>query len=131
MQQILVRLPIGDHIYHVEEEGGEAVMTDKIPLPTEVFSIPGRQSRYFDNPSIQVFFKLYLFTSATHTLSFLATLPPLSWVTYGLTRIEETNLGKEQRNIVPIERRATKEEEVSSNGGQTLFYLPEVRVKFL
>ena len=128
MQQILVRLPIGDHIYLVEGEDGEAVMTNKIPLPTEVFSIPGRQSRY--NPCIGFFFKLYLFTSATHTLSFLATLPPLSWVTYGLTRIEETNLGKEQRNVVPIERRTTKEEEVGSNGGQTLFYLPEVRAKF-
>ena len=40
-------------------------------------------------------------------------------------------MGKEQRKVVPLERRVTKEEEVGSNGGQTLFYLPEVRAKFL
>merc|ERR1719234_418319 len=75
--QYTIRLPIGDHTYFVEGEDGEAVMTEKLPLPTEVFSIPGRQS------------------SATHTLSFLATLPPMNWVIYGLTRIEGDNLGKE------------------------------------
>merc|ERR1719234_2131383 len=79
--QYTTRLPIGDHIYLVEGEDGEVVMTEKLPLPTEVFSIPGRKS------------------SATHTLSFLATLPPMSWVTYGLTQIEESNLEKEPADI--------------------------------
>ena len=37
-------------MYLVDGEDGEAVMTNKLPLPTEVFSIPGRNSRYFDNP---------------------------------------------------------------------------------
>merc|ERR1712130_609961 len=83
-------------------------MTNKLPLPTEVFSIPGRQS------------------SATHTLAFLATLPPLNWVTYELTRMEENHLGKEPKNVVSIAQPFTIEEEVSSNGGRTLFYLPEV-----
>ena len=58
MQQILGRLPIGDQMYLVEGDDGEAVMTNKLPLPTEVFSIPGRNSRYFDNPCIQVSVKL-------------------------------------------------------------------------
>ena len=50
VDQLLGRLPIGDHMYLVDGEDGEAVMTNKLPLPTEVFSIPGRNSRYFDNP---------------------------------------------------------------------------------
>ena len=65
------------------------------------------------------------FASSTHTLSFLATLPPLNWVTYGLTRTEEKKLRKEPGNVVPVTR-YTKEVEVSSNGERTLFYLPEV-----
>jgi len=64
-------------------------------------------------------------SSATHTLSFLATLPPMNWVIYGLTRVEEINLEKHPRNFVPMAL-DTKEEEVSSHGGRTLFYLPEV-----
>ena len=63
-------------------------------------------------------------------MAFLATLPPLNWVTYELTRIEENNLGKEPKNVVSIAQPFTIEEEVSSNGGRTLFYLPEVRIKF-
>ena len=124
----MARLPIGDHTYLVEVEDGEVVLTNKLSLPSEVFSIPGRQSRYSNNPCIW-FSDNPFFVSATHTLSFLATLPPLSWVTYRLIRTEDNNLEKEPENVVPITL-DIDEEEVSSQGGRTLFYLPEVVVKF-
>ena len=43
------RLPVEDHTYHLEGEDGEALMTEKLTLPVEVLSIPGRQSRYPKN----------------------------------------------------------------------------------
>ena len=43
------RLPVEDHTYHLEGEDGEALMTEKLALPVEVLTIPGRQSRYPNN----------------------------------------------------------------------------------
>ena len=43
------RLPVGDHTYHIEGEDGEALMTEKLTLPVEVLTIPGRQSRCPNN----------------------------------------------------------------------------------
>ena len=63
--------------------------------------------------------------SATHSLSFLATLPPMSWTSYSLTRVEKSNLEKETMDIITTAGDAI-EVEVCSNNGQTLFYLPEV-----
>ena len=63
--------------------------------------------------------------SATHSLSFLATLPPMGWASYSLTRVEKSNLEKETKTIIKAAGDAN-EVEVCSNNGQTLFYLPEV-----
>ena len=97
-------------------------MTEKLTLPVEVLTIPGRQSRC---PANKLKRMIIVSASATHSLSFLATLPPMSWASYLLTRVGKSNLEKETRDIITTAG-DVKEVEVCSNSGQTLFYLPEV-----